>query len=353
MKTGMIQAAAAVAVAGCCMCPPCIGEDAKAPVPAQKAASADEKTVAVEVNGRKLTFAELDADVEKVLAAQKIPEGQAEEAKKFFRTQLAHQFVMKTILMEEARKKGVKVLDEDRKKVEAELVKANAKRPGAPKTIAEFFEKHPLGKARAKSEFEDSLVINKLIEQEVVSKVQVDQKKVEEVLKSAEEKLKRSQNAEAAIKEIKKSLEGLKGDALKEKFAEIAKEKSHCPSKARGGDLGEFVRGQMVKEFDEVAFKIEPLVVSEPVKTRFGWHLILVTKKTPAVPAKGDEPESPEKVQALHILIKTDAPGKVPTKDEVEKMLRQQGAMSNIRKYIDGLRAAAKITAPDFPNLTK
>ena len=46
MKTGMIQAAAAVAVAGCCMCPPCIGEDAKAPVPAQKAASADEKTVA-------------------------------------------------------------------------------------------------------------------------------------------------------------------------------------------------------------------------------------------------------------------------------------------------------------------
>ena len=352
MKTGMIHAAAALAVAGCCMCTPCNGKDADAPA-AAKTTGDDAKAVAVEVNGKKLTYAELNTDVATILLTQKIPEEQLEEAKKFFRAQMVQQFVMKTILLEEAKKKGVKVLDEDRKKAEAEILTGSAKRPGAPKTIAEFFEKHPLGKARAKSEFEDSLVINKLIEQEVVSKVQVDQKKVEEVLKSAEEKLKWSQNAEAAIKEIKKSLEGLKGDALKEKFAEIAKEKSDCPSKARGGDLGEFVRGQMVKEFDEVAFKIEPLVVSEPVKTRFGWHLILVTKKTPAVPAKGDEPESPEKVQASHILIKTDAPGKVPTKDEVEKMLRQQGAMSNIRKYIDGLRAAAKITAPDFPNLTK
>ena len=352
MKSGMIHAAAALAVAGCCMCTPCNGKDADAPAAAKKTVD-DAKAVAVEVNGKKLTYAELDTDIATILLTQKIPEGQLEDAKKFFRAQLAQQFVMKTLLLAEAQKKGVKVTEEDRRKAEEEMAKTSAKRPGAPKTFAEVIEKHPFGKERAQKEINESLIIQKLIEQEVVSKVAVDPKKVEDALKTAAEQVEKSKTAEATIKEIRKSLEGLKGDALKEKFAEIAKEKSDCPSKARGGDLGEFVRNQMVKEFDEVAFKIEPLVVSEPVKTQFGWHLILVTKKIPAVPAKGDEPESPEKVQASHILIKTDASGKVPAKEEVEKALRQQGAQAGIRKYLDGLRGAAKITAPDFPHLTR
>ena len=59
-------------------------------------------------------------------------------------------------------------------------------------------------------------------------------------------------------------------------FEEAAKEYSSCPSKARGGDLGAFGRGQMVKEFEEAAFALEPNTVSAPVKTSFGYHLIKV-----------------------------------------------------------------------------
>ena len=81
MKIGMIHAAAALAVVGCCMCPPCIGADAEATAEAKKTV-ADAKAVAVEVNGKKLTYAELDADIAAILVAQKIPEGQLEEAKK-------------------------------------------------------------------------------------------------------------------------------------------------------------------------------------------------------------------------------------------------------------------------------
>ena len=69
MKIGMIHAAAAIAVAGCCMCPPCDGKDAaETPAAAQKAAPAKTNGVAVEVNGKKLTYAELDADIAQVLA---------------------------------------------------------------------------------------------------------------------------------------------------------------------------------------------------------------------------------------------------------------------------------------------
>ena len=57
-------------------------------------------------------------------------------------------------------------------------------------------------------------------------------------------------------------------------FAALAKKYSVCPSGKRGGDLGEFRRGQMVKQFDDVVFKKEVLKIHGPVKTKFGYHLI-------------------------------------------------------------------------------
>jgi peptidyl-prolyl cis-trans isomerase C len=57
-------------------------------------------------------------------------------------------------------------------------------------------------------------------------------------------------------------------------FGALAKKHSTCPSGKRGGDLGEFRRGQMVKAFDDVVFKKEVLKVHGPVKTRFGFHII-------------------------------------------------------------------------------
>ncbi len=63
-------------------------------------------------------------------------------------------------------------------------------------------------------------------------------------------------------------------------FAEKAKADSQCPSGARGGDLGEFTPGQMVKEFDEVVFKDEVNKVHGPVKTQFGFHLIEITNRS-------------------------------------------------------------------------
>ncbi|QSX28511.1 peptidylprolyl isomerase [Shewanella cyperi] len=59
-----------------------------------------------------------------------------------------------------------------------------------------------------------------------------------------------------------------------EDFGKLAKQYSLCPSKRRGGDLGEFGPGQMVKAFDDVVFKKPVLEVHAPVKTQFGFHLI-------------------------------------------------------------------------------
>ncbi|HLR36377.1 MAG TPA: peptidylprolyl isomerase [Tissierellales bacterium] len=65
-------------------------------------------------------------------------------------------------------------------------------------------------------------------------------------------------------------------------FEDAASKYSQCPSKANGGDLGEFTKGKMVPEFEKVAFELEIGKLSEPVKTQFGYHLIKVVDKKEA-----------------------------------------------------------------------
>jgi peptidyl-prolyl cis-trans isomerase C len=59
-----------------------------------------------------------------------------------------------------------------------------------------------------------------------------------------------------------------------ESFSEIAKQVSLCSSGKKGGDLGTFGRGQMVKPFETAAFQLEKGQISGPVKTEFGYHII-------------------------------------------------------------------------------
>jgi peptidyl-prolyl cis-trans isomerase C len=80
-------------------------------------------------------------------------------------------------------------------------------------------------------------------------------------------------DTEVKCEDVKKQIED-GGD-----FAELAKEHSRCPSGRRGGDLGEFSQGQMVKEFDDVVFSGDLGVIHGPIRTQFGFHLIEITNR--------------------------------------------------------------------------
>lgn len=63
-------------------------------------------------------------------------------------------------------------------------------------------------------------------------------------------------------------------------FEDAAKKYSICPSKEREGSLGLVKKGMMVQEFEDAAFKLDVDIISEPVKTQFGYHIIKVEEKT-------------------------------------------------------------------------
>jgi peptidyl-prolyl cis-trans isomerase C len=57
-------------------------------------------------------------------------------------------------------------------------------------------------------------------------------------------------------------------------FGQLASQHSSCPSRARGGDLGEFGPGQMVQPFEQATLATPVGAISQPVQTQFGFHLI-------------------------------------------------------------------------------
>ena len=146
---------------------------------------------------------------------------------------------------------------------------------------------------------------------------------------------------------IKETLDATPDAEKAEKFAEIAKEKSDCPSGSKGGDLGFFTHGQMVKEFDEAAFSLPIGTISDVVKTQFGFHLILVTDKKEAAAAEGDKPAEPESVKASHILVKAPAERPVPDVKDVEKSLKNRGESEEISKFMKDILSNSGIKAAD------
>ena len=114
--------------------------------------------------------------------------------------------------------------------------------------------------------------------------------------------------------EAKAAIKALEGGA---DFAKLAREKSIDPSaRQNAGDLGYFARERMVKEFSEAAFALKVGQLSKPVKSSFGWHVILVEGRRQAPP---------------------------PSYDEAIDELRSEMAQEIIQETLEKLRAGSKI----------
>ncbi len=97
-------------------------------------------------------------------------------------------------------------------------------------------------------------------------------------------------NDKKEVENAKKRIEKVLKEAKSGKdFSELAKKYSEGPSKDRGGDLGTFKRGDMIKEFEDAAFSLKDGQISNIVKTAYGFHIIKVNKHVQGKDLKLDE----------------------------------------------------------------
>ena len=311
----------------------------------------DPNEVMVSVGDKSLTRGEIAKMVDAALAkdGDKIPAEQLAYQKRMIAMQVAQGFIMDNAIAVKATELGYKVGDDDFKAFTEKLLKQFEGRPDAPKTIEEFAEKFPFGKDYVLAQLRSSALIEKMIDGEVTSKNATDfsaeAKKIIDGIKEKNAKLVSAADAEKKINELKATIDATPEAEKAAKFAELAKANSDCPSGAKGGDLGFFTHGQMVPEFDKAAFELPVGKVSDIVKTSFGYHIILVTEKKPAVEAQGETPAAPESVKASHILVKVGEPEKVPEESDVVAFLKSRDSRSQIGEFLQDILRKANIKA--------
>ena len=125
-------------------------------------------------------------------------------------------------------------------------------------------------------------ILSQLAMREVLKKAEVTDDEVKKYYEDNKAQFKKPETASAKhiLMDSEDEINNVKNDIENGNisFEDAAKKHSTCPSGQKGGDLGEFGRGQMVKEFEDATFSAEIGKIVGPVKTQFGYHLITVTE---------------------------------------------------------------------------
>lgn len=220
--------------------------------------------IAAKVNDEIVTLTELEAAKRALSSSMGVPVDRMD--KEATKKILDHLVELKLIL-QEARKKGIKVSGQEIEKV-LDKIRSGFK---TEKEFKEALVSQGYTIEDLRKDYEEELLRQKLIDQEVRSKIQITPKEMEEIRGRFLIQLHARHILVKTKGEAEEILQGLKGGAG---FEDLAKERSICPSKEKGGDLGFFVQGEMVKEFDEAAFALKDGKISDIVKTQFGYHII-------------------------------------------------------------------------------
>ena len=311
---------------------PVVASSAALPLSAPAAAPAGTGavTVAASVNGITLSREEMMQQLQSVLMAQRVPEDQQQMAMQILSPRIVNTFVSKTLLLSEAKRLQLVVDAADRKKYMQPFEEMAAKQGT---TVEDMIAKAPMGEKKARAELEDQMLIEKLIDAQVRSKVKLDDKAVDAAFAEAQ---KDRTEKRALIDNLRAQL------VAGTNFESLARDRSDCPSgKQAGGDLGKFERGQMVKPFSDAAFSQKIGEIGPVVETEFGFHVIKVTAHNEAKAASGNLPASAETVQASHILVKAPP---AATRDEVRKEEEDKQVSTAMRTYLTDLHNKAKVT---------
>jgi len=171
------------------------------------------------------------------------------------------------------------------------------------------------------------ILIARLLKEDVEDLVTIDESEMEafynanresfnvpEVLRASHILVKTEGEANEIVAELKKGAN----------FEELARKRSIDPTAKIGGDVGYFTENQLVPEFEEICFSLQPGELSEVVKTKFGYHVIMLTERK--------EP---------HVKDLSEV------RDVVEQAIKRQKKAIRFNEYVERLKEESKITIND------
>lgn len=297
------------------------------------AASSEESTKKVAiVNGAPIVQADLDRGMEGVMQRRARSGAPMDEAQlKTARMEVLNNLINRELLNQESKKQNIAITDEQ---VNDKFTKIRQRFKGDAE-FNDMMTKMHLTESQIKSQLKEDLAIQALIDKQVVDKITVTDQDAQAYYDTHPEAFKQPEQIKAShilVKvdpkddQAKKDEARKKIDGIQEKlksgadFATLAKDESDCPSKEKGGDLGYFGKGQMVKPFEDAALALNPGETSGVVETQFGYHIIKLTDK-----------------KAEGIMPFADV------KDQLIQYLKQEKVKTELDTYIASLEKTAKI----------
>lgn len=307
----------------------------------------DMNAVVITVNGEEITQGRVDRAVDQQMqmaGAQlgQLPPAFIEQYKKQIRQRILESLVGETLLDQQIRAANVDVTEaEAMAAIEERAAQQNP--PITVEMLKNMLESQGRDFEAFKEQYKTGLTRQKFMEAQWAGKVDVNDADAQAYYEGHPQEFEKPEQVHASHiliaadpnnsdpNEAKVAARAKADGLLKEvkdgaDFAELARAHSSCPSKAQGGDLGTFGRGQMVPAFEKAAFALNPGEVSDVVETQFGYHIIKVTEH-----------------QDAQIVPLEEA------KDDILQALSTQKKQEVVQEYLENLKNEATIVyAPGF-----
>jgi peptidyl-prolyl cis-trans isomerase C len=294
-------------------------------------ASASPQEVAAQVNGKSITYQELNAEFlartkARFESVQNNP--RAQQARK----EILDDIINGELLVQEAERQKIRVAPQA---IEERFEDIRARFP-SEEAFKQYLGASGLTPERLKARIRDELLRQRLITKEILEGVSVSPQELETFFNDHRDDYSQEEEVhvrhilvvvtpDASPEEDQKAKDRAKAVLAKarkgEDFAKLATEYSDGPTKAREGDLGYFGRGQTVKPFEEAAFKLKVGEISDLVRTQFGYHII--------------KAEGRREAKQLSF---TEA------KDQVREDLTREKTYTRYQDYLKELRRKSKLT---------
>ncbi|NIN92934.1 foldase [bacterium] len=278
--------------------------------------------VAATVNGKKIYLKEVEKQYESLIKQHQqsgVPQSEQKKMEKEYKKSILDSLIDQELMLSEADRRGIKVTEKELND------RMNSIRQMFPdeKQFQDALKRENIEISELKENIRRQGLISKLSE-EVTKGLKVTEEETRKYYDENPAQFEHEEQIqanhilvedEAQAKDIKDQLE--KGAD----FAELAKKYSKDPgNKDKGGDLGLVSHGQMVPEFEEALFKLQPGDISDPVKTTYGFHIIKAGERKPAGKNTYEE-----------------------AKKDVENRLLQQKKQNKFSAFVQDLKKKAKI----------